>query len=154
MTTRIRFCLKTAIFSSGLAYRPHAFWENGHRKRIFSKTLPRVNAGHSFKCGRMKTEVFEYDDVIHTTSIMHTLWGVLSYFHCLVFSYGRAKTIRIRFVWTRIFLKTEEKKSAWFSKKKRIRADRARVSNANDFENIKNYAKKGVNVLNQLKRTF
>ena len=35
-----------------------------------------------------------------------------------------------------------------------MRADRARVSNANDFENIKNYAKKGANVLNQLKRTF
>ena len=121
MTTRIRFCLKTAIFSSGLAYRPHAFWENGHRKRIFSKTLPTVkifeNAGHSFTCGRMKTEVFEYDDVIHTTSIMHTLWGVLSYFHCLVFSYGRAKTIRIRFVWTGIFLKTEGKKSRKFSNK-------------------------------------
>ena len=59
----------------------------------------------------MKTEVFEYDDVIHITSIMHTLRGVLSYFHCLVFSYGRAKTVRTRLVWTRIFFKTEGKKS-------------------------------------------
>ena len=60
---------------------------------------------------------------------------------------------RLRFVWTRIFLKTEGKVSVVF-KQKRMRADRARVSNANDFQNIKNYAKKGVNVLNQLKRTF
>ena len=37
--------------------------------RIFSKTLSRVkileNAGHSFTCGRTKTQVFEYDDVMH-----------------------------------------------------------------------------------------
>ena len=32
--------------------------------------------------------------------------------------------------------------------------ERASVSNANDFENIKNYAEKGVNILNQLKSTF
>ena len=46
-----------------------------------------------------------------------------------------------------------EKGSVVF-KQKRIRVDAARVSNANDFENIKNYAEKGVNVLNQLKITF
>ena len=34
---------------------------------------------------------------------------MFSYFHCLAFSYGRAKTIRIRYVWTRLFLKTEGK---------------------------------------------
>ena len=37
--------------------------------RIFSKTLSRVkifeNAGHSFTCGQTKTQVFEYDDVMH-----------------------------------------------------------------------------------------
>ena len=57
------------IFPSGLAYRPHLSGENGHRKRTFSKTLSRAeifeNAGLSFTCGRTKTEVFEYDDVIH-----------------------------------------------------------------------------------------
>ena len=42
-----------------------------------------------------------------TTSITHALWGMLSYFRCLAFSYGRAKTIRTRYVWTRIFLKNE-----------------------------------------------
>ena len=38
--------------------------ENGHLKRIFSKTLPR-NAGFSFIYGRSKREVFEDDDVIN-----------------------------------------------------------------------------------------
>ena len=33
---------KTEMFFSGLVYRPHVFVENGHRKRIFSKTLSRV----------------------------------------------------------------------------------------------------------------
>ena len=66
---RISFCLKMGIFSSGLAYRPHLSGENGHRKRPFSKTLSRMeifeNADSSFTCGRTKTVVFEYDDVIH-----------------------------------------------------------------------------------------
>ena len=44
-----------------------------------------------------------------TTIITRALWGMFSYFHCLAFSYGRAKTIRIRYVWTRLFLKTEGK---------------------------------------------
>ena len=39
-----------------------------------------------------------------TTSITHALWGMLSYFQCLAFSYGQAKTIRIHHVWRRIFL--------------------------------------------------
>ena len=37
------------------------------------------NAGLSSPCERAKTEVFEYDDVIHHTA--HALWGILSYFH-------------------------------------------------------------------------
>ena len=37
-STSIRFCLKTDIFSD-LVYRPHVSGENGHWKRIFSKTL-------------------------------------------------------------------------------------------------------------------
>ena len=62
---------------------------------------------------------------------MQTMWGVLSYF----FENG-GKKISVVF------------------KQKRIRVDGSRVSKANDFENIKNYAEKGVNVLNQLKSTF
>ena len=42
-STRIRFCSKTDIFfPSGLAYRPYISGENGHRQRIFSKTLSRL----------------------------------------------------------------------------------------------------------------
>ena len=37
--TRIRFCLKTEIFSFDFAYCPHVSGENDHRKRIISKTL-------------------------------------------------------------------------------------------------------------------
>ena len=40
--TRIRFCLKTEIFFTGLEYRPHESGKSGHRKRIFSKTFSRV----------------------------------------------------------------------------------------------------------------
>ena len=47
----------------------YVFGENCHRKCIFSKTFSRVEifkkAGFSFTCGRTKTEVFQYDDVIH-----------------------------------------------------------------------------------------
>ena len=54
---------------SGLAYCPLISGENSHRKHIFSKKLARVeifeNAGFFFTCGRMNTEDFEYDDVIH-----------------------------------------------------------------------------------------
>ena len=42
-STSIRFCLKTEIFFSSLAYRQHISVENGHRKRFFSKTLSRMN---------------------------------------------------------------------------------------------------------------
>ena len=52
-----------------MAYRSHVFDENGHQKRIISKTVSRVkifeNAGHSLTCGGTKTEVSEYGDVIH-----------------------------------------------------------------------------------------
>ena len=65
----IRFCWEAEGFFSCLAYRSQVFGENGHQKRIISKTVSRVklfeNAGHLFTCGRTKTEVSEYDDVIH-----------------------------------------------------------------------------------------
>ena len=43
----------------------------------------------------------------------------------LAFSLGRAKTIRVRYVWTRIFLKTEGKISVF--ENIRIHVDRASV---------------------------
>ena len=97
--TRIRFWLKTEIFSFGLAFCPHVSRENDHRKRIFSKTLYRVemfeNACFLFTCGGTKTKVFEFDDVIHR--ILHRILLALRmgtvrddiYFHRLSF-----------FVWT------------------------------------------------------
>ena len=56
------------FFPCVLAYSPHVSGENGNRKRM----LPNLssveifeNACLSFSCGQTKTEVFEYDDVIH-----------------------------------------------------------------------------------------
>ena len=67
--TRIRFWLKTEIFSFGLAFCPQVSGENDHRKRIISNTLSREemfeNACFLFTCGWTKTKVFEFDDVIH-----------------------------------------------------------------------------------------
>ena len=83
---------KGILFCSGLAYQPRVSGGNVYRKRIFSKTLSRVeifyNAGYSFTCGSTKTEVFEYDDVMHHIRLILRL----------AFSCGRAKTIRIRYV--------------------------------------------------------
>ena len=59
------------------------------------------NVGNSFTCRRTKTEAFEHDDVMHHLLLA---WRMLcegcylSYFHCLAFSYGRARTIPIRCV--------------------------------------------------------
>ena len=59
-------------FFSGLAHCPHVYVsdENDQRKHVFSKTLSRrvkifENTSFLFACGRMKMEVFEYDNVIH-----------------------------------------------------------------------------------------
>ena len=83
-STRIRFCLKTEIFSFGLAYCPHVSGENDHRKRIFSKTLSREeifeNACFLFTCGWTKTKVFEFVDVIHRTYIYIYIHRILPAF--------------------------------------------------------------------------
>ena len=104
-STRICFCLKTdSFFPYGLAYRLHVSGKNGHRKLIFSRTLPRVvifeNAGFAFTCGRTKTEVFECDDVIHHILLAWCMLHKRCYCISIVlaFSCGRAKTIRIRYV--------------------------------------------------------
>ena len=83
------------------------FGENGHLKRIFSKTLSRVeifeNASFSFIYGRSKREVFEYDDVInHMLLALRMLCeGCCRISIVLASSYERAKAIRIRYTWTR-----------------------------------------------------
>ena len=46
-----------------------------------------------------------------TTIITHALWGMLLYFDCLLFPYGRAKKIRIRYVWMLLFFWKGREKS-------------------------------------------
>ena len=53
--------------------------------------------------------------------------------HIIAFTCGRAKTIRIRYVWTRIFSKTEEKTSVL--KNIRIRVDRALMKETYKLDN-------------------
>ena len=69
VNTTFRFCLKTHFFPP-ISPTVHLYSVKTITElRIFSKTLSRVkifeNASHSFTCGRTKTEVFEYDDVMH-----------------------------------------------------------------------------------------
>ena len=63
------FVGKRRVFSRAWPTVHTVFGENGHQKRIISKTVSSVKlfefAGHLFSCGRTKTEVSEYDDVIH-----------------------------------------------------------------------------------------
>ena len=63
------FELRHIFFPVCPTVHTYVFGENCHRKCIFSKTFSRVEifekAGFSFTCGRTKTEVFQYDDVIH-----------------------------------------------------------------------------------------
>ena len=56
-------------FFSVLAFRPQANAVYEHKKRGFTKMVPRADvfAGLLFSCNRTKTEVFEYDDLIHHT---------------------------------------------------------------------------------------
>ena len=89
-----------------LAYGPQVSGEKvkGHQKRIFSKTLSRVeieNAGFSLTRGRTKTEIFEYDDVTHNRELRELRElrmlreGCYRISIVLAFSCGRTKTIRI-----------------------------------------------------------
>ena len=90
-STRIPFCLKTDFFFSSLAYRRHVSGKNGHRKRIFSKTLSRVeifwkrrlfvymwtdvNGGFRIRwCYTSKIHHFKYISMTHAQS------GMPSYF--------------------------------------------------------------------------
>ena len=68
-------------------------------ENIFSKTLSKVkifeNAGFSFHVDGQKRKfsytMTSYIIKFYYYNIAHALWGVLSYFHCLAFSYGRTK---------------------------------------------------------------
>ena len=110
------FVWKRRFFLSGW---PHVFGRNGHRKRIFSKTLSRVkifeNPGHSFtRVDRRKRRFFN--------TVMYWIHHLLLAFRmlCSAFSYGRTKTIRIRYVWTCIFLQNGGKNLRFESIRMRV----------------------------------
>ena len=62
-----KFLFEKGFFSSSLACRLHVSGNNGHRKRLFSRTLSKVeifdDAVLLYSCGWMETEVHENDDV-------------------------------------------------------------------------------------------
>ena len=112
-STRICFCLKADIFSSGFAYCPHASGENSHRKWIFSK-----NALQSGDFWKRRLFIYEWTDENRGFRIRwcHILlaWRMLRKWRyriyiVVAFSWGQAKTIRIRYVRMRIFFLNVEK---------------------------------------------
>ena len=72
----------------------------------FLKTL-----ASRLRFGRTKPAVFEYDDVIHHILLAWRMYRKWCYRISIVlaFSCERTKTIRIRYVWTRIFFENGEK---------------------------------------------
>ena len=107
--TTFRFCLKTHFFSSDFAYRPLVFGENDHRvSYLFKNALQSEDFWKRWALVYVWTDEnagfrIRWRNAPFTASMTHALQGMLSYFHSLAFSYGRAKTIRIRYVWTRVF---------------------------------------------------
>ena len=110
--------MKTHLFLSVLGYRPHGDGVFGHQKRIFSKTLSRVdlfeNAVFMLSCGRVKTELFEnadvkasiYDVSEHAHGSLGTTKG---HFDCLFSFLWTGIFSKTLLVWTRISLKTDRK---------------------------------------------
>ena len=112
------FCLKTEIFSPVLGLPSTRIKWKLSVKTYFFRTLH----GEDFwKCWLLVYNETDENGGFRirwchsslTTIITHALWGILSYFQCLPFTYGRAKTIRIRYVWMLFFLKWEGKISAF-----------------------------------------
>ena len=70
-STRVGFCLKTDIPPPRFGPpSTRIWWKRSLKTDLFKNALQsgnfcRENTGFSFTCGRTKTEVFEYDDVIH-----------------------------------------------------------------------------------------
>ena len=94
-------------FFSEYGYRPHVTGVFGHQKRRFSNTLSRAktfeNGDASYSCGRAKTDVFKYDDVMPMFKARSS-----------------AHTIRKRYVWTQIFLNTEKNTSVFENTRLRV----------------------------------
>ena len=109
-STRLSFFVwKRIFFPSDFAYRPLVFGENDHRiTHLFKNALQSVDFWKRWPLVYVWTDEnagfrIRGRNASFTASMTHALQGMLSYFHCLASSYGRAKTIRIRYVWTRIF---------------------------------------------------
>ena len=73
-----------------------------------------VNGDVAYSCGRVKTEVFKYDDVMPRFKARSS-----------------THTIRKRYVWTRIFLNTEGKVSVF--ENTRLRVDEALESSSDSL---------------------
>ena len=127
---RIRIFLKTHLFLSVLGQRPHGDGVFSHKKRIFSKTLPRVDlfetAVFMLSIGRVKKEFFEnadftgsnYNPSEHALGSLGTTRGnfvyLLSDFQCHSVFVWTGIILKKLPVWTQIFF-TRMKKDA-FSK--------------------------------------
>ena len=119
----VSFCLKKDFFSSSLACRLHVSGKNGHRKRLFSRTLSKVeifdDAVLLYSCGWMETEVHEkrwrHGDGYQLMRMFSSKLVPVSI--AIAFSFGRAKTIQERNVWTRIFFFWKRRKQFPFSNK-------------------------------------
>ena len=107
-TKRLRVHKNTALFGPVHKY-PFLFETGdffGHRKRYVFKNV--LQTEEFWKCwplvhlwtDKHRSFRIRWCRTSFTTSITFPLFNVF---------YGRAKTIRIRYVWTRIFLKTEQK---------------------------------------------
>ena len=106
------FFEKRRFFSFVLAFRPHVNGVFGRQKSRFSKASP------EWSFWRRWLIVFAW---ANENRLFSTICYRISI--VLAFSCGRAKTIWIRYVWTRIFTKPEEKISV--VKNIRICLDRA-----------------------------
>ena len=101
-STRIRFCSKTEIFLRFGLLCTRVRWKLSLKTYLFDWTDE--NGGFRIRWCHSSLTII----------ITHALWGILSYFHCLPFTYGWAKKTRIRYLWM-LFFKKKGKKSL-FSK--------------------------------------
>ena len=116
-------------------------WNQSTKKHLFKNAFQRgdfENAGFLRLSRRTKTEVFEYDVIHHYDTFLNKACYRISI--ALAFSWGRAKTIRIRYVWMGIFLK-RKKKSVF--KNIRIRMDNNRHHRA--FKNTPEHSGQPIN---------
>ena len=106
-STCIRFRLKTEVFFFRFGLPSTRIQWKRSTKTHLSKTFSETRASRIRQDGR-KQRFSKYMRWYHKLTYFnntHALWGMLSSI-ILAFSYGRAKSILIRFVWTRIFFKT------------------------------------------------